>query len=581
MLKKILSYVKEYKKYALLSPVFVVVEVIMDIIIPYLMSLIIDMGIETKSQTAILKIGGLLIISVLIALGTGILSGYFATKASAGFAKNLRLGIYKKIQSFAFKDIEEFSTGSLMTRMSTDVQNVQMSFQMSTRLAIRSPLMIAFSLFMALRINRGLAFNFLIIFPIIGLGIAFIFFNAYPIFKKLFKIIDKMNTIISENLSGIRVVKNFNKMDHESEKFDETAYDLYLKSKRVSKLMALQNPLMQFCIYIVSLIIAWLGTKYILVGSLKTGQLLSMLTYSFQIQISLMLLSFVLIQIIISANSVTRIYEVLDHETSMSENKDGIKDVKNGEIIFDNVNFSYIDDENKCAIKNINLKIKSGDKLGIIGATGSGKSSLVSLIPRLYDVSSGSVKVGGFDVKDYNLKALRDSVSMVLQKNQLFSGTVKENLKWGDENASDQEIIHAAKIAQAHDFIMEAEDGYDRPVQRGGSNFSGGQRQRLCIARSLLKDPKILILDDSTSALDTQTEANIIKELNKTRPDMTRIIISQRIKSIKDSDYILVMDKGEIIDIGSHEDLIKTSPIYREISQTQSEGGDFDEPKKD
>lgn len=556
-----------------------VIEVAMDIIIPYLMSLIIDRGIELKSEFAIIKIGFLLILAVLIALATGILSGYFATKASAGFAKNLRFGIYKKIQSFAFKDIEEFSTGSLLTRISTDVQNVQVAFQMSTRLAIRAPLMIAFSLFMALKIHPGLAFNFLIIFPIIGIGIAYIFFNANPIFKKLFKLIDKINTIVSENLSGIRVVKNFNRMDHESDKFNDASYDLFLKSKRVSKLLALQNPIMQFCIYIISLMIAWFGTGYILDGSLTTGQLLSMLTYSFQIQISLMLLSFVLIQVIISINSVNRIVEVLDHETSMNENKSGVKEVKNGEIVFENVYFSYVDDENKCAIKNINLTINSGDKVGIIGSTGSGKSSFVSLIPRLYDVGSGSVKVGGIDVRDYNLKALRDSVSMVLQKNQLFSGTVKDNLKWGDENASDEEIIHATKIAQAHDFIMESADGYSRRVERGGSNFSGGQKQRLCIARSLLKDPAILILDDSTSALDTQTESNIIKMLNQTRPDMTRITISQRIKSIKDSDYILVMDKGEIVDIGSHEELLNTSSIYREISQTQSEGGDFDEPK--
>ncbi|CDZ74249.1 ABC transporter, permease/ATP-binding protein [Peptoniphilus sp. ING2-D1G] len=576
MLSKLLSYVKEYKKYAFLSPVFVVIEVIMDIFIPYLMSLIIDRGIKLQSEAEILKVGSLLVGAVIVALITGILSGYFATKASAGFAKNLRFAIYKRIQEFTFKDIEKFSTGSLMTRMTTDVQNIQIAFQMSTRLAIRSPLMMTFSLFMALRINKPLALNFLIIFPIIGLGIYFIFSNASPLFKIIFRTIDKLNSLVSENLSGIRVVKSFNKMDHESEKFNNVSEDIYKYNVKASKLMALSNPLMQFCLYVISILIAWFGTHYILDSTLMTGELLSMLTYSFQIQISLMMLSFVLINLIIAKSSAERVLEVLNQEPSMDLNLDGVKTVKNGDIQFTDVLFSYANDEDKCILKGINLSIKEGDRVGIIGPTGSGKTSLVNLIPRLYDTYSGVVKVGNLNVKDYNIKSLRDAVSVVLQKNQLFTGTVLENLKWGNKNATLEEVMQVAKIAQAHDFIMESEEGYDRKVERGGTNFSGGQRQRLCIARALLKDPKILILDDSMSALDTQTENNITTELSKSRPDMTTIIISQRIKSIKNTDYILVMDKGKIVDKGTHEELLLSSEMYREISETQSEKGDFD-----
>ncbi|WP_138160629.1 ABC transporter ATP-binding protein [Peptoniphilus catoniae] len=579
MIKKILSYVKEYKKYALASPLFVVIEVFMDILIPYLMSLIIDRGIKLSSQSDVIKIGVLLVLAVLVALATGIASGYFATKASAGFAKNLRLAIYEKIQDFAFEDIEKFSTGSLMTRMSTDVQNVQVAFQMSTRLAIRAPLMIVFAMFMALKIQPDLAVNYVIIFPIIGLGIFYIFSQVSPIFKIIFETIDKLNTQVSENLSAIRVVKSFNKMDHEVDKFNEVSYNLYKYNVRASKLMALANPLMQLCMYLITLIIAWLGTRFILQDTLMTGQLLSMITYAIQIQISLMMLSFVLIQIVISKNSVDRIVEVLNHKPSMDLNLKGIKTVENGEIEFDKVSFSYAHKKDKCVLENINLRIKSGDKVGIIGPTGSGKTSLVNLIPRLYDSFSGEVKVGGINVREYNLKALRDQVAVVLQKNQLFTGSVIENLRWGDKEASLERVREVAKIAQADSFIMENKEAYDTHVERGGTNFSGGQRQRLCIARALLKNPKILILDDSTSALDTQTEGNIIKALNKDRPDMTRIIISQRIKSIKDCDYIIVMDKGEIVDIGSHDELLRISAIYKDINETQREGGDFDEQK--
>ena len=576
MIKNILSHLEEYKKYAILSPIFVVIEVIMDIALPYLMSLIIDRGITAKSKEDLYKIGLLLILSIIIAFISGMLSGYFATKASAGLSKNLRYSMFKNIQNFSFEDVDKFSTGSLVTRMTTDVQNVQNSFQASIRIAIRSPLMLIFSFIMSFRIHRNLAFNFLIVFPIILLGMYFIVSRAHPIFTSIFKTFDKLNTVVSENLSGIRVVKSFVKEDHEIEKFKNTSQSLFEKYVRVSKLMALSNPIMQFSIYLITMLIAWFGAHFIVAGSLTTGELMSLITYAFQIQISLMILSVILVQIIISRNSAERISEVLNAKSSIQNPENPIKEVSDGSIEFKNVYFSYVNDKDKCALKNINLKIKSGDNVGIIGSTGSSKTSLTNLIPRLYDTTSGDVLVGGKNVKNYDLKTLRDSVSVVLQKNQLFTGTVIENLKWGNENATLDEVIEAAKIAQADSFINAENDGYNSVVERGGTNFSGGQRQRLCIARALLKKPQILILDDSTSALDNTTEQNLVNELNAHLPDMTRIIISQRVSSLINCDYIIVMDKGEINGIGTHDELLKTNNIYKEIATTQMEGGDFD-----
>lgn len=577
MVKNILSNLKEYKIYAVLSPIFVLIEVIMDIAIPYLMSLIIDKGITAKSKSDLYHIGALLILSIIIAFASGILSGYFATKASSGLSKNIRRSMFNNIQKFSFEDVDRFSTGSLITRMTTDVVNVQNAFQASIRIAIRSPLMLIFAFIMSFKIHRDLAFSFLIVFPIILLGMYFIVSRAYPIFSKIFKTFDKLNTIVSENLSGIRVVKSFVKENHEIEKFNKTSDDLYRKYLKVSNLMILGNPIMQFSVYLVTLIIGWFGAHFIVSGSLETGQLMSLITYAFQIQISLMILSMVLVQITVSRNSAERISEVLNADSAIVNPEDPVMEVPDGSVSFNNVYFSYSNDIDKCAISDINLNIKQGDNVGIIGSTGSSKTTLVSLIPRLYDTLKGDVTVGGINVRNYDLKTLRDSVAVVLQKNQLFTGTVEENLKWGNENATHEEVVEAAKISQAHDFIMDEVDGYDSPVSRGGTNFSGGQKQRLCIARALLKKPKILILDDSTSALDNRTEQNLVRELNDKLPSMTRITISQRINSLKNCDYIIVMDKGQINGMGTHNELIETNEIYREIALTQLEGGDFDE----
>ena len=440
--------------------------------------------------------------------------------------------------------------------------------------------MLIFSFIMSFKIHRNLAFNFLIVFPIILLGMYFIVSRAHPIFTSIFKTFDKLNTVVSENLSGIRVVKSFVKEDHEIQKFKKTSQSLFEKYVRVSKLMALANPIMQFSIYLITMLIAWFGAHFIVAGSLTTGELMSLITYAFQIQISLMILSVILVQIIISRNSAERISEVLDAKSSIQNPENPIMDVDNGSIEFKNVYFSYVNDEDKCALKNINLKINSGDNVGIIGSTGSSKTSLINLIPRLYDTTSGDVLVSGKNVKDYDLKTLRDSVSVVLQKNQLFTGTVIENLKWGNENATLDEVVEAAKIAQADSFINAENDGYNSTVERGGTNFSGGQRQRLCIARALLKKPQILILDDSTSALDNTTEQNLVNELNTHLPDMTRIIISQRVSSLINCDYIIVMDKGEVNGVGTHDELLKSNNIYNEIATTQMEGGDFDAQRR-
>lgn len=579
MVKKILSRVREYKIFAILSPMFVLVEAFMDILIPYLMSIIIDKGIANSSQDIILKVGTLLVLAVLTTLTFGVFSGISCTKAAAGLAKNLRYDMYKNIQSLSFEDIESFTTGSLVTRMTSDVENIQFAFRLSIRLAVRSPLMLAFAVIMSFKINSSMAINFLLVFPALILGLYLIIKNAYPIFDFIFKTTDKLNTIVSENLLGIRVVKSFDKEEHESDKFNKISDKIYKKSLKVFKLMANMTPLMQIITYILILIVAWVGAHLIVVDQLKTGELLSLITYAIQIQISLMMMSFVIIQITIAKNSAVRISEVLDKNPSIKNPVNPIYEVSNGDIEFENVNFSYVKDEEKLALKNVNLKIKSGDSVGIIGPTGSSKSTLVNLIPRLYDVLSGTVKVGGVDVREYDLKTLRDSVSMVLQKNQLFTGTVLENLRWGNENASLEEVIEVCKISSAHDFIMEYANGYDRSVERGGTNFSGGQKQRLCIARALLKNPKILILDDSTSALDNETELKITKSLNELRPDLTKIKISQKINSIKDCDYIIVMCDGQIDDIGTNEELYARNEIYREIADTQNQGGDFDEQK--
>lgn len=585
MIKKILSYVKSFKIYAILSPLFVTLEVIMDILIPYTMSVIVDKGIILKDRDVIIKTGILLIVYVLISFAAGITSGYLATKASAGLSKNLREALYKKIQSFSFKDIDSFSKGSLVTRLTTDVQNIQMSFQMSIRIAIRSPIMLIFAFIMAFRINRNLAGYFLFIIPVVGLFVFYIMMSVYPIFKQIFKGVDRLNTFVSENLLGIRVVKSHVREEEQIKGFTEISKFLYEKYIYIQKRFMSLMPFMNFSIYTICIIISWIGSKFVVGGSLTTGQLMSLVTYSFQIQISLMVFAMVLSQIILSRNSADRIIEVLDKEVSLKSGELS-RPVEDYTIEFKDVYFSYDDEnsneedreENRYALCDINLKINPEENLGIIGGTGSSKSTLVQLIPRLYDVSCGSVEVGGVDVRDYDLRELRDSISMVLQKNQLFSGTVRSNLNFGDLAATDEEMYEALKIADAYKFIME-KGGLDAKVERGGSNFSGGQKQRLTIARSLLKKPKILILDDSTSALDTKTERNITESLKAHLPHMTRIIISQRVNTLKYCDRIVVMNEGRIESIGTHEELLNKSKIYSEISTSQERTGDFDEEK--
>ena len=575
MLKVIFDNLGEYKKYALLSPFFVLLEVLMNAAIPFFMTKIIDEGILKNSSENTIHYGLILFVFAGISLATGIISGYLATKASSGLAKNMRYSMFQNITNFSFENMDKFKRGTLITRMTTDVQMVQMAFQMTIRMAIRSPLTLIFCFIMSFKLSRELAPTFVIIIPLIALGMGYIIKGAYPIFERVFKITDKLNTNVSENLSAIRVVKSFAREDKEIKKFNDISDELQNNYIKASKLLALSNPLMSFSTYLMTILIAWLGSHYIVAGNMSTGALTGLVTYAIQIQISLLMLSMILVQITIARNSIRRINEVIETKPSIVSPESSVKIVKNGEIIFDQVYFSYSGDLDKAVLKNINLKINSGDYVGIIGPTGSGKSTLISLIARLFDTSRGDVYVGGENVKNYHLVSLRDEVSVVLQKNQLFTGTLRENLKWANENLSDEDLKEALYIASCDDFI-DPEKDLDMMVQRGGTNFSGGQRQRISIARSLLKNPKILIMDDSTSALDNKTEEKIIESLNNLRPDMTKILISQKIKSLKNTDYTLVLDLGEIESIGRHEELIEKSPIYKEINETQESDGDFD-----
>ena len=575
MFKTFFPYFGQYKKYAILTPILVIIEVFMNIAIPYLMSLLIDRGILGYSKDQILKIGIILIIATLISLFSGITSGITATRASAGLAKNLRFNMFKNICNFSFRNLDEFKKGSIVTRMSTDVQYVQMAMQMSTRIAVRAPLTLLFAFIMSFRLQSHLAIYFVLIIPIMSLGMAYITRRAYPIFRGVFKITDDLNTMVSENLLGIRVVKSYVREGEERENFNHISQKMFRNYRLVSRLIALSGPLMQFSTYLMSLIIAWLGSHFIVRGTMSTGALTSMITYSIQIQISLLILSMVIVQLTIAKNASQRIMEVINTSSDILNPIEPIKEVVDGSVEFKNVNFSYNDDPNKLVLEDINLKISSGDYVGIIGPTGSSKSTLVQLIPRLYDVYSGSVLVGGIDVKEYDLKSLRDEVSFVLQHNVLFSGTLRENLKWADENLNDEKMLKALKVSNALDFI-NAKDGLDTIVERGGTNFSGGQKQRLCIARAILKNPKVLIMDDCTSALDNSTESSIINSINTLNPHLTKILISQRVNSLKNCDYIIVLNEGKIENIGSHENLIKSSEIYREIYESQQKGGDFD-----
>ena len=578
MVRKLLRSVREYKKHSILAPVFVIFEVIMEVVIPLLMANLIDFGIDDGNLEYIVKMGVVLVVFALISLIFGILSGRSAAIASAGFAKNLRKDMYYKVQNFSFSNIDKFSTASIVTRLTTDVTNVQNAYMMIIRVAVRAPIMLICALVLAFNVNSSMALIFLCIVPILAVGLFFIMSKAHPIFERVFKTYDKLNNVVQENLYGIRVVKSFVREDHENEKFGKISKSIFKDFSKAERLLAWNMPLMQFCVYTCMLLISWFGARLIVLSGndpvvgMTTGQLMSLITYAMQILMSLMMLSMIFVMIIISRASMERITEILDEESDITNGENPVKEVKDGSIIFDNVSFAYKKDADKMCLSDISVSIKSGETVGIIGGTGSGKTSLVNLIPRLYDVTKGKLTVGGLDVKDYDIEALRDSVAVVLQKNVLFSGTIKENLRWGNENATDEEIVNVCKLAQADSFVSTFPKGYDTYIEQGGTNVSGGQKQRLCIARALLKKPKILILDDSTSAVDTKTDALIRKAFAEEIPDTTKIIIAQRISSIENADKIIVMDDGGINAVGTHEEILKTNEIYREVytSQTKS-----------
>lgn len=580
MLKTLGKSVREYKKPALLTPLLVTLEVVMEVVIPLLMANLIDKGIYAGQMNEILKIGVMLVVASLLSLAFGILSGITASKASAGFAKNLRKDLYYKIQDFSFTNIDKFSTSSIVTRLTTDVSYVQMAFQMLTRIVVRTPLMLIFSLIMSFSINAKLALIFLALMPVIGITLYVIMSKAHPIFERVFKKYDVLNNVVEENTNGIRVVKSYLLEESEKKKFGNISNEIYVDFSKAQRLMSLTNPVMQFSMYLAIILISWFGAKIIVTTNmvdLEVGQLTSLITYGIRLLSSLMMLAMLLVMSTMARNSAERIYEILIEKPDLANPKKPIKEVKNGSIEFKNVSFSYVGNKKKECLKNINIQIKSGETVGIIGGIGSGKSTLVSLIPRLYDATEGKVEVGGKDVKQYDIETLRNNVSVVLQKNVLFSGTIKENLKWGDKDATDEEIVRASKLAQADNFIEEFPDKYDTNIEQGGTNVSGGQRQRLCIARALLKKPQILILDDSTSAVDTKTDSLIRKAFKEEIPNTTKIIIAQRIASVQDADKIIVLDNGTVNGIGTHEELLKSNEIYREVYESQVKGGDNDE----
>ena len=578
MLKKLASYIKEYKKDTILTPIFVVLEVIMEVIIPLLMARIIDVGIQNGDVHYILEMGALLIVSAILSLTFGMLSGRFAAKASAGYAKNLRKAMFHKVQDYSFENIDKFSTSSLVTRMTTDVTNVQMAFQMIIRILVRGPIMMIFALLMVMSISMKLSAVFFVAIPVLGAILFYIAIKAHPNFERVFKKYDKLNRVVQENVSAIRVVKAYVRESFEEKKFKEVNDEVYENFKKAEKIVAFNGPVMQFTIYTCILLISWIGTQLIVGGEMQTGQLSSIITYAWQILASLMMLSFVFVMIIMAQSSAERIIEVIDEEPTIKDKENPLTEVKDGSIKFENVSFQYSDEQNddKFALENINLDIKAGETIGIIGGTGSSKSTLVQLIPRLYDTTKGSIKVGGVDVKDYEIHALRDAVAMVLQKNVLFSGTIAENLRWGDKEADQEDLEEACKLAQADGFIKEFPSKYETVLDQGGTNVSGGQKQRICIARAMLKKPKILILDDSTSAVDTKTDALIRKAFREEIPNTTKIIIAQRVSSVEDADKIIVLNEGKIDGIGTSEELLKTNAIYREVYESQMKGGDED-----
>ena len=577
MIKKIFKSLREYKKYTILTPVFVFIEVLLEVLIPLLMAKLIDDGIEGQNIEVVYRMGLFLLIASICSLIGGMLAGIFVSKASTGFAKNLREDLFNKVQNFSFYNIDKFSTSSLITRLTTDVQNIEFAFQMIVRTAARAPLMLVNSIGFSYFINPKLCLVFLIVVPILGVSLILIAKKVHPIMEKTFKTYDELNNVVEENVRNIRVVKSFTLEDEEESKFKKVSKKIYSGFVKGETIIALNSPIMQFCMYSCIILISWFGAHIIVESNmteLTTGELMTLFSYTNQILGSLMMLSFVFVIAIISRASLERIVEVLDEIPDIKNPKDPVMEVRDGSIEFNNVSFSYVKDKDKEVLKNIKVNIKSGETIGIIGEVGCGKSSFVNLIPRLYDVTEGVLKVGGVDVKDYDLKVLRDNVAVVLQKNVLFSGTIEENIKWGDEKATHEEVVKVCKAAQADGFINKKPDKYDTFLEEGGVNVSGGQKQRLCIARALLKKPKILILDDSTSAVDTKTDSLILKAFKGDVPDVTKIIIAQRISSVKDADRIIVLTGGKINGIGSHEELIKNNKIYKEVYDSQLEGSD-------
>ncbi len=577
MLKTLLTQVKEYKKVAILTPILVILEVILEVAIPFLMSMIIDKGINVNDLDIVIKIGIIMLIASFVSLLAGALAGKYAAKASTGFAKNLRKAMYYNIQDFSFANIDKYSTAGLVTRLMTDVTNVQNAFQMIIRMCIRAPLMLICAMVMAFTINAQLALIFVVAIIFLGIVLTFIMTRAHPLFKRIFRTYDDLNASVQENISGIRVVKAYVREEFEDQKFKKTSgliYKLFLKAENY---LVFNQPLMQFTVYGCIIMISWFGAHMIVGGTLTTGELTSMFTYVMMILMSLMMLSMVFVMIVMSIASAQRISEVINEKSTLHNPSNPDYKIKDGSIDFNHVYFSYFDDQDEVNLRDINVHIKSGQTIGIIGGTGSAKSTFVQLIPRLYDVTKGEVFVGGKDVRSYDIDTLRNEVAMVLQKNVLFSGTIKENLRWGKKDATDKEIEHVCKLAQADEFIQRFPDKYDTYIEQGGSNVSGGQKQRLCIARALLKKPKILILDDSTSAVDTKTDALIRKAFREEIPGTTKIIIAQRISSVEEADLIIVLDDGKISAMGTNQELLKTCEIYQDIYQTQKKGGSLSE----
>lgn len=574
MNKKLLQSVREYKKQSIITPLLVTLEVLMEVLIPLEMAKIIDIGIAGGNLGYIIQRGLILVIMAMMSLFFGVQAGNFAAIAGAGYAKNLRHDIYYKVQDFSFKNIDHFSTSGLVTRMTTDITNIQMAYMMSIRLLARAPIMIILSWVMTLTLSRKAALLFLIVIPVLGGTLLFIAKKAHPHFIKVFDEYDELNNSVQENVNAARVVKAFVREDYEIGKFHGVSKYVYQLFTTAEKIVAWNSPVMQFVMYAVIMILIYIGGKGIVTGTMETGALTSIIVYALQIIGSLMMVTFVFVMIMIAGASTDRITEVLNEIPEMRDPADAVTSVTDGDIIFDHVGFSYAGEGGNLSLKDVNLHIKSGQTVGIIGGTGSAKSTLVQLIPRLYDVTEGSVKVSGIDVRKYNLEALRDQVSMVLQKNVLFSGTIYDNIRWGNENATDEEVQNVCKLAQADGFVREFPDGYNTQIVQGGNNVSGGQKQRLCIARALLKKPKILILDDSTSAVDTKTDALIRKAFREEIPNTTKIIIAQRVSSIEDADLIIVLENGEISGIGTSEELLKTNAIYREVYESQVKGGE-------